>query len=148
MRGKRFGSVQKVENLNADAPAATMSGICLGAIFRIDRRIEREIDARLRAGLGDLLLHALAGANQKIGVIGHVDDGGDAAGRRGARGPDEILLILLRTGMHLRIDRARQHIGLSEIVTLARLRRRAVADPRDAAIADSDIAIVDDALGA
>ena len=49
--------------------------------------------------------------------------------------------------MNLRVDSPREDIGLSKIVTFARLRGCSVADPCNAAIAYSDIAIVDDALG-
>ncbi len=117
-----------------------------GTILRIDRRIEREIDAGLRAGLGDLLPHAIAIADKEVGVTGHVDDGGDAAGSRRARRPDEILLILLRARMHLRIDRARQHIGVAEIVALLRL--RATPSPTRATLPSriATMAVVDDAI--
>ena len=55
-----------------------------GALFRIDGAVEREIDAGLRQGVGDLLPHIVARGDDVALVIGHVDDGGDAAGRRRA----------------------------------------------------------------
>ncbi len=120
----------------------------LGAVLGRDRAIEREVDARLGAGLGGLLPNPVAVADEKTGVIRHVDDGGDAARGRGAGRPDEILLILLRARMDLRVDGAGQDIGAAEIVPVRRRGRRSGADALDEPVANGDPAVVDHAIGA
>jgi len=79
------------------------------ALVRIDRRIQREIDPRLRAGFADLGAETLRGGDQAIVIVRHVDDGGDAAGRGAARRPDEVFLAELAAAVHLGVDGAGKH---------------------------------------
>ena len=87
------------------------------------------------------------GADEVALVVGHVDDGGDAAGRGGAGGPDKILLAALAQRMDLRVDGAGEDQAGAEIVALAGGWRGAVADARDLAIAHGEVAGLDDAVG-
>ena len=80
--------------------------------------VEREIDAGLRQGVLNLPRDRSGGADEITLVVGHVDDGGDAAGGGRAGRPGEALLVLLAQRMHLRIDGARQDQRVAQLVAL------------------------------
>ena len=96
------------------------------AFLRIDRCIKREINARLCARFPSLGAEALRVRDQTAVVIGHVDDGGDAAGRGAARRPDEIFLTLLTAAVHLRVDRAGKNEEIQAAMPFAGRQRRRI----------------------
>ena len=79
------------------------------AFLRVDRCIEREVNARLCARFLSLDTEALCVRDQTAVVIGHVDDGSDAAGGSAARRPDEIFLTFLTAAVHLRVNGTRKN---------------------------------------
>jgi len=116
------------------------------AFFGIDRRIERKIDARLRTRFLRLGSKSVGRGNQAVIVIGHVDDGGDAAGRGAARRPDEILLSELAAAVNLGVDRAGKYQNPRAAVFFARW-RTARPDRLHHAVADQNVTVFDDPIG-
>ncbi len=114
-------------------------------VLRRDGAIEREIDPRLGARLRRLGAQALAGADQAAVVIGHVDNGGDAAGGGAARRPDKVFLALLAAAVHLRVDRARQHQESRPAMPFAR-GRATFGDVSDDAIRREHVTVLDDPI--
>ena len=146
MRGKRPGAASNVENLKAQAPASIRPGDGRGAVRLGNGAAERDIDValalhRLRLGAQQLAVPDRLGI-----VIRHVDQGRDAAGRGGARGAAEPVLIGLAAGIDLSVDHARHHPLAAGIDLLARGRRRAASHESDFAVRHRHEPVVDDAV--
>ena len=100
-----------------------------------------------------LALHRLRLGAQQLAVpdglgivVRHVDQGRDAAGRGGARGAAEPVLIGLAAGIDLSVDHARHHPLAAGIDLLACGRRRAASHESDFAVRHRHEAVVDDAV--
>jgi hypothetical protein len=94
----------------------------------------------------DLPAHGFGGADEIPLVVGHVDDGGDAASRRRTGRPDEVFLVFLRERMDLRIDGAGKDHRVAEVVAVAGSGCVTLADGGNLAIANGDVPALDDAI--
>src|SRR5271166_1193499 len=115
------------------------------AFLRIDGCIKREIDAGLRRRLLRLVGETLRRGDQAAVVIGHIDDGRDAAGRSTFCRPDEVLLPQLAATVNLRVNRAWKHQISASAVSLAGW-RGTLAYGLHPAVTNQDISVLDDAV--
>ena len=117
-----------------------------GALVGIDCTVQGEIDPRLLACVNSLALYSRRRADEIPFVIRHVDDRCDATRRRGAGGPDEVLLVFLRQRMDLRVDSAGQDESCAETVAFTRRGRGALPNFSDLPVQHRDIAVWKDAV--
>jgi hypothetical protein len=100
------------------------------AALRNDRAEQCDVDDGLATHNVDLGQQPLDGVDRTRAVERHLDDRGDAARRGGCRARDDTLTAV-GEAMHMRIDHARQHESLAEVVALLDIGRADVARDRD-----------------
>ena len=110
----------------------------------LDGAVERDIDMRGAFDPADLFVQHISRGDGLRHVIGHVDTGGDAAGRGAAGGALDAGPADGGGGVHVAIDQARHDVAAAVVDDIARGRGGAGADGGDGFAADGDIAAPDD----
>ena len=99
---------------------------------RRDRRPQRDVDVRLALNVGDLGLERVDAVDRTGGVVGHVDDRRDAAGRGRQRAALDPLAVVA-AGVDVDVDGSREQQRVAEIEAATGL-----AQLLDAAVANRD----------
>lgn len=112
-----------------------------------DRGVKRHVHMGRRLQHFAFGLEQLAGGHRIRLVIGHVDNGGDAA--RGG-GPGQVFEpgeTVGRPGVDLAVDDAREYEATAEVLGLSGGGWVALAEGRDFAVGDRDVAIGQNPIG-
>ncbi len=129
--------------MNIFTPAAARNTLVLGELARIvagGADEKRMIAPGAARGASQFVGDRRRRRRRRIGV-GHFENSDDAAEHGAARAAFKILLVLEPglAEMHLRVDRARQHVEIGGIETLRRRRALEIADRGEAPGANADI---------